>query len=751
MQGWHPKVATLTYLVHAEIFTMSDLPIQPQLNQPEKIVMKDLLSPGASIFSSIISSGCQVWISKINQETQLKLADKNREKELKLADKNGEIQIKLERLKNELREASDLKQFERQKELQLELADFNRETQLKIAAQHRETTLALPEVNKLFDHWPLRIVPSLILNSPISNNRPPLKVIIAPPEINFDKFGSATQVPKMENNLAQGLRQFLDKNYSHHSPIRPVEFLDGAWDSNKYHGGSSIKVLFGMLKSEPLLILESEIEGDYLNFRVAYWGYGDTQYKYATALARLPYTNILYDSAKSRAIKWKPDRDRLIQMGENPKSINEWDTHNLELLEKEAQFKDAGIDISKLPRRYRLNSEDFDAFYEFLITVHALFAGLTIDIHYLIHYDVTPLLPELLSELVVGDKQVIGTIISNYQGVYQSLDNDRSAWIPELFLDLANSLINLPDKSWAREQLNSSVRYWLSLRGATTYSNDLLDLIEATDSFLTLQDKDYLEKLKQCLVRLGDTQGIQKVNNLWLNTKVLIVTLPGEIKLELVKIPTGNFMMGSNEYDSQKPIHKVTLKEFNLGKYPVTQEQYQAVMGNNPSHFKDNPKNPVECVGWEEAQEFCQKLKQITGKDFRLPTEAEWEYACRAGTQTRYYENQLGEYAWCEGNSDSKTHPVGQKKPNNWGLYDMSGNTWEWCEDCWHDSYANKPENIKNNGNAIWSSSDKSRHVLRGGSWKSNSKHCRLACRHWSDLDDWGNDLGGFRIAIGPF
>ncbi|MDK2407790.1 GUN4 domain-containing protein [Aphanizomenon sp. PH219] len=483
---------------------MSDSPIQPQPNQPEKSQMADI-----SIFSSIISGGFQVWTSKINQDTQLKVADKNRE-----------TQIKLEYLRNELREASDLKQFERQKELQLELAKFNRDTQLKLAAQQRETTLALPEVNKLFEHWPLRIVPSLILNSPISNNRPPLKVIIAPPEINFDKFGNATQnLPKMENTLAQGLRQFLDKNYSHHSQIRPVEFLDGAWDSNKYHGGASIKVLFEMLKSEPLLILESEIEGDYLNFRVAYWGYGDTQYKYATALARLPYTNIIYESAKARAIKWKPARDMLIQQGKNPKLINELDTHNLEILEEEEQLKSFGIDTSDLPPRYKVNNKDFDAFYQFLITIHALFAGLTIDFHYLIHYDVTPLLPGLLSELVVRDKQIIGTIVSNYQEVYHSLENDRSAWIPELFLDLANSLIYLPDKSWAREQLNSSVRYWLSLRGVNTYSNDLLDLLEATRSFLKLQDKEYLEKLKQCLIKLGDTQGVKKVTDLWLNTE----------------------------------------------------------------------------------------------------------------------------------------------------------------------------------------------------------------------------------------
>jgi formylglycine-generating enzyme required for sulfatase activity len=149
----------------------------------------------------------------------------------------------------------------------------------------------------------------------------------------------------------------------------------------------------------------------------------------------------------------------------------------------------------------------------------------------------------------------------------------------------------------------------------------------------------------------------------------------------MVILPAGSFMMGSDEDDTEKPKHQVALKQFAISKYPVTQEQYQAVMGNNPSRFKDNPKNPVEQVNWHDAQAFCQKLNQKTLKKYRLPSEAEWEYACRAGTQTGYYfgddEKQLGEYAWYQDNSGSKTHPIGQKKPNNWGLYDMSGNVWE--------------------------------------------------------------------------
>ncbi len=221
-----------------------------------------------------------------------------------------------------------------------------------------------------------------------------------------------------------------------------------------------------------------------------------------------------------------------------------------------------------------------------------------------------------------------------------------------------------------------------------------------------------------------------------------------EIELEMVILPAGNFTMGSDEDDSEKPKYQVTLKQFAISKYPVTQEQYQAVIGSNPSRFKENLKNPVESVSWIDAQSFCRKLNQKTGKKYRLSSESEWEYACRAGTQTRYYfgdnEMQLEEYAWYSENSGSTTHPVGQKKPNKWQLFDMSGNVWEWCEDFWHDNYDYAPTD-----GTSWNKnpSQPNRIVLRGGSWNSLPRICCSASRYKYFAHD-RDYLIGFRLAI---
>lgn len=220
--------------------------------------------------------------------------------------------------------------------------------------------------------------------------------------------------------------------------------------------------------------------------------------------------------------------------------------------------------------------------------------------------------------------------------------------------------------------------------------------------------------------------------------------------VEFMEIPAGEFEMGtpSNEMDSsesESPVHKVTIKNaFLLGKTPVTQEQWEKIMGNNPSRFKGRDR-PVEMVSWHEVQQFIEKIneKESTSK-YRLPSEAEWEYACRAGTQTRYFfgnnTSKLKEYAWYVENSGTKTHPVARKNPNPWGLFDIHGNVWEWVSDKFHENYLGAPSD-----GTSWQDADIPDIVSRGGSWYCTPDFCRSASRFKRKPD---NNLGnlGFRV-----
>jgi formylglycine-generating enzyme required for sulfatase activity len=209
---------------------------------------------------------------------------------------------------------------------------------------------------------------------------------------------------------------------------------------------------------------------------------------------------------------------------------------------------------------------------------------------------------------------------------------------------------------------------------------------------------------------------------------------------KFVRIAAGEFMMGStDDEDDQKPVHRVRIsRDFEMGKYEVTQAQWEAVMGSNPSYFK-GAERPVETVSWNDAQAFISKLNQSDSKyQYRLPTEAEWEYAVRAGSKSD--AGDLDAMAWYFRNSDSKTHPVGQKQANAWGLCDMRGNVWEWVQD-WYDSgyYAQSPP-VDPRG-----PSSGSNRVYRGGSWSGLPGYCRSAFRFDGSPVTRYNDLG-FRL-----
>ena len=216
-----------------------------------------------------------------------------------------------------------------------------------------------------------------------------------------------------------------------------------------------------------------------------------------------------------------------------------------------------------------------------------------------------------------------------------------------------------------------------------------------------------------------------------LSGNALTIPVKNGINIEMVKVEAGSFNMGAtpemeNPYDSEKPVHRVTLtNNYYIGKYEVTQALWQAVMGSNPSNFKGDDL-PVEKVSWDDCQDFISKLNAMTGKRFRLPSEAEWEYAARGGKKSRGYQysgsNTLGDVAWYEGNSGSKTHAVGTKQPNELGIYDMTGNVYEWCQD-WYGSYSSSPQT-----NPIGAVSG-SNCVNRGGGWYDSARVCRTSCR----------------------
>lgn len=215
------------------------------------------------------------------------------------------------------------------------------------------------------------------------------------------------------------------------------------------------------------------------------------------------------------------------------------------------------------------------------------------------------------------------------------------------------------------------------------------------------------------------------------------------VPLEMIYIPGGKFMMGSPEgvgYNDERPRHEVTVPGFYIGKFQITQAQWQGMMGNNPSYFKGDNLRPVECVSWEDAQIFCGELMVMTGKAYRLPREAEWEYACRAGT-TGDHAGTLDEMVWYDKNSGGKTHPVGQKQPNTFGLYDMHGNVWEWCEEE-YESYKYAPVD----GSTEQSDVGYSR-VIRGGSWSTNEDDCRSASRLYSPHGHRASHIG-FRVVV---
>ncbi len=912
----------------------------------------------------------QIKLQQNNQEFQLYLQQNNQQFQQKLEIASQEFQAKI--VEYQCQENQKLQEFitvvdmqiaksnlefqawlfQQQKQVQIELAQYNRESQFMIAGYQREAALEIKEL----EDWPIKIFPWHILEYHQGRNPIPVQIILAPPEIDFDRFEhqnttSISGFPKVEKRLYQYLKNFLQKHYPLENQQRPTELIDHTWDSNRFAGGSAVKTIFSRLKSEPILLIESEVDGDLINIQVAYWSGGqEISPFYKTIISHLHYPKILYEFAIQRALDWDTNvRQKLLAQGRSEQEINQEyggdNLLNLQIYRKFEQDKLAGIEFE---RHYKTNSEDFGKFSALLGAYYNIIVALFADIHYLINTNLSPKLPELLPELKTEfsiDRRLADDlfkmVVESYIGSLRAMEKDRSELVPEFAADIALGLTRLSNPTLAEQMLDFSLESWLNSRYISVdngrekfdiVAENLLPLDEkfitkinrclvglAKEKKLSLIDSCYrraiekfnLEKYQEAIIdfgyaidlnpefadgyyqrgltyiqltnypeaiidfgyaidlnpefadsyyrrgltyiqlerygeavedltqvvrldashapaynyrgsayyklgeyqqavddydraiNLGLTEAVKNRDillNVWEEIKrqaeekirreererklkgelftfeVITVNNSGKIinrtqgsarqkiedlgngiKLEMVYIPRGSFLMQSPEdqdenTDAESLQHQVTLQPFYMSKYPITQTQYQVIMGNNPSNFIGRSR-PVERVSWHDATKFCQKLSEKTGKIYTLPSESQWEYACRAGTTTPFsfgetitseLVNYDGNYPYSnapKGKYRQETTDVGTFPPNAFGLYDMHGNVWEWCLDVWHDNYNGAPTD----GNAWESGGDSNRRVLRGGSWYFNSWDCRSAWRIYYYADDCINTWG-FRI-----
>ena len=394
--------------------------------------------------------------------------------------------------------------FEKEKEHQKSLESMRRETQLQQAREKIREIYKTREVHRIFDNWPLKLVPSQYLMNLSQTARIPLKIIVAPPD---QKRISGKQ-------LEHGLRLFLEKNYPLHDPVRPAEFLGGAWDERQMHAETCIKTLFGMLQAAPTLIIESQLIEDDLNLYIGYWGIAQQHYCYQH-VARISHLDLMIENARDLALQWRTIRDNLSVNGVSSEEAEKYakvDAHNLKVYEEEERIRRlVGDQVSKLnfQQRYEFDSRHYMAVCDQIGALHCLLAGCIVDVYHLLHHDTPPLLPRLLPEFTatIPEAKVIpllNSVAGSYCAAYEAMEVDRPAWAPEFCLDLAQSFATLPDKSWAEKQVERSMRSWLSLRNIEAEGTDgTEEMLAQICNLKTPDDKEYITQLKESLVAIG--------------------------------------------------------------------------------------------------------------------------------------------------------------------------------------------------------------------------------------------------------
>ncbi|MFB2936017.1 WD40 repeat domain-containing protein [Aerosakkonemataceae cyanobacterium BLCC-F154] len=393
-----------------------------------------------------------------------------------------------------------------------EIAAYHRETVLQLVEAGREIVQKYPEYQQFIENWPLKLLPSQFLTQPPDNAPKPLRIFLAPIKIQGNDY-SPEKIADWELNLAQSLREFLGKNYPLNSQQRPVEFIAKAWKNQEFEQETSIKALFEVLKFEPTLILELEIIGKHLNLRIAYWGIAEPTYSYQTIISQFPYLEMVYAATKNRALQWRETANKLLAAGVSLAEVQELggdNVKNLEILEKELKWQQLGIVTQDLNLPYQCNEEDWQCLWQWLISYYCFLAGWIADLHHLINYKLTPVLPEISSDIKQeSQEKLLGICLSFYGDLFSKWENEAPEKLLEISAKLANSLTVLPDKSWARDRVNYAIKFWLQQKQIPLEGSNVS--LETVQSLITAKDRIFLENIKVCLQAIGDESCLNQV------------------------------------------------------------------------------------------------------------------------------------------------------------------------------------------------------------------------------------------------
>ncbi len=476
----------------------------------------------------------QAWLAELNRELTKQEGRLNRQLQRELADLNRQVQINEGKLNREhalrleeFRAEMQRWAFAQQRELQLQLKQLDADLALELRRYDRETALNQLREQRRLSNLPICLLSEQILSTDAQQDFPPLRIFFSPPNVRFDQTvnpkHSIKHFPALEEHLSESalgghIRAFLNH---YEAAGRPVRFIDGAWkapSSRTVSHRAAAKSLFAELKTEPVLLLESELTGSNLDILFAFWGMNWAEERYAKAMS-FSWRETLYASASERALRWQEqskgeDEADLLHLygAEAVRCYRE----NLKIAAREKLAADKGIDPASIERHYALHEQDYENLSRFTAISHCLVAGLLADEYFLLHLPPDkrrpPLLPALLPDLLAEAPdtvfaELLGLADQFYRTLYAVLAEEESAWLPELYLDMALSAAALPDKSWAEAYMKDSVRIWLEQRGLETFSDEDVSfdkLIAAMKPALSsLADAAYLHKFDQCLTAIA--------------------------------------------------------------------------------------------------------------------------------------------------------------------------------------------------------------------------------------------------------